>query len=141
MFNCANHFVTSFNLLCNMFMKIEIFMKIEMQFINCKINKFLTWSDKCIIATGDYDYQVPKVAITNTKLYVPVVTLSAQDNKKLLQQLKTGFKRTVNWDKYQSEPTIHTQNQYLNHLIDPSFYGVNRLWKWCKFTSDIFFRL
>ena len=102
-------------LLCNMFMKIEMFMKTEMQFINCKIITFLTWSDKCIIATGDYDHQVPKVAITNTKLYVPVVTLSAQDNKKLLQQLKTGYKRTVNWNKY------HTQNQYLNHLIDPSF--------------------
>ena len=51
------------------------------------------------------------------------MTLSTQDNDKL----KTGFKRTINWNKYQSEPKIYTQNRYLNHLIDPSFQGVNRL--------------
>ena len=45
----------------------------------------------------------------------------------LLQQLKTGFKRTINWNKYQLEPTIQTRNRYLNHLIDPSFQEVNRL--------------
>ena len=54
------------------------------------------------------------------------MTLSTQDNEKLLQQLKIGFKRTINWNKYQSEPKINTQNRYLNHLIDPSFQGVNR---------------
>ena len=53
--------------------------------------------------------------------------LSAQINKKLLQQFKTVFKRTINWNKYQSETKIYTQNRYLNHLIDPSFQGVNRL--------------
>ena len=61
------------------------------------------------------------------KLYVPVVTLSTQDNAKLLQQLKSGFKRTINWNKYQSDPKTYAQNQYLNHLVDPSFQGVNRL--------------
>ena len=55
------------------------------------------------------------------------MTLLAQDNEKLLQQLKTGLKRTINWNKYQSEPTIQTRNRYLNHLIDPSLQGVNRL--------------
>ena len=53
--------------------------------------------------------------------------LSAQINKKLLLQVKTVFKRTINWNKYQSETKIYTQNRYLNHLIDPSFQGVNRL--------------
>ena len=43
--------------------------------------------------------------MTSAKLYVPVVTLSTQDNAKLLQQLKSGFKRTINWDKYQSTPS------------------------------------
>ena len=67
-----------------------------------------------------------KMAITDIKIYVPVVTLSAQDNEKLLQQLKTRFKRTINWNKYQSKPTLHTRNRYLNYLIHPSFQGVSR---------------
>ena len=65
--------------------------------------------------------------ITDTKLYVPVVTLSTQDNVNLLDQLKSGFKRTINWRKYQSKGTIQAQNQYLDHLIDPIFQGVNRV--------------
>ena len=100
---------------------------LEMTLINYEINIFLTWSEECIIVTGGYGNRNPKFAITDTKVYVPVVNLSAQDNEKLLQQLKTVFKRTINWNKYQSEPTIQTQNQYLNHLIDPSFQVVNRL--------------
>ena len=71
-------------------------------------------------------WRLEKFAITQTKLYVPVVTLSTQDNTKLLQQLKSGFKRTVNWNKYESEPKTFAQNKYLNHLINPSFQGVNR---------------
>ena len=43
-----------------------------------------------------------------------------------MQQLKTGFKRTINWNKYQSEPILQTRNRYLNYLIDPSFQGINR---------------
>ena len=100
---------------------------LEMPLINCEINIFLTWSEKCIFETGDYCDQEPKFAITDTKLYVPVVTLSAQDNEKLLQQLKTSFKRTINWKKYQSESAIKTRNQYLNRLIDPNFPGLNRI--------------
>ena len=45
----------------------------------------------------------------------------------MLKQLKSGFKRTINWKKYQSDPKTYTQNQYLNHLVDPSYQGVNRL--------------
>ena len=45
----------------------------------------------------------------------------------MLQHLKSGFKRTINWNKYQSDPKTYLQNQYLNHLVDPSFQGVNRL--------------
>ena len=68
-----------------------------------------------------------KIVITDAKRYVPVVTLSAQENEKLLHQLKTGFKRTINWNKYQSELTLQTRNRYLNYLIDQSFQGVKRL--------------
>ena len=67
-------------------------------------------------------------AITDTKLYLPVVTLSTQDNAKLLQQLKSGFKRTINWNKYQPKTaTQNAPNQNLDYLIDPSFQGLNRL--------------
>ena len=71
-----------------------------MPLINCEVNLILTWSKDCVItnSTG-----AGKFAITETKLYVPVVTLSTQDNAKLLQQLKSGFRRTINWNKYQSE--------------------------------------
>ena len=66
-------------------------------------------------------------AITDTKVYVPVVTLTTQDNAKLLQQLKSAFRRTINWNKYRSDPKTYAQNRYLNHLVNPSFQGVNRL--------------
>ena len=97
---------------------------LEMPLINCEVNLILTWSKDCVItnSTG-----AGKFKITETKLYVPVVTLSTQDNAKLLQQLKSGFKRTINWNKYQSDPKTYAQNRYLNHLVNPCFQGVNRL--------------
>ena len=68
---------------------------LEMPLINYEVNLILTWSKDCVIAnsTGEGKYKV-----TDTKLYVRVVTLSTQDNVKLLQQLKSGFKRTINWN-------------------------------------------
>ena len=65
--------------------------------------------------------------ITDTKLYVPVVTLSKENNAKLLEQLKTEFKRTIKWNKYRSQMTIQPKNNNLNYLIDPTFTNVNRL--------------
>ena len=72
---------------------------LEMPLINCEVNLILTWSKDCVItnSTG-----AGKFAITETKLYVPVETLLTQDNAKLLQGLKPGFKRTINWNKYES---------------------------------------
>ena len=97
---------------------------LETPLINCEVNLILTWSKDCVIssATGE-----TKFKITETKLYVPVVTLSTEDNAKLLQQLKSGFKRTINWKKYESNVKTFAQGRYLNHLINPSFQGVNRL--------------
>ena len=63
--------------------------------------------------------------ITDTKLYVPVVTLSTQDDKKLLEQLKTGFKRTIKWSKYRSEMTNQAKINNLNYFIDLTFSKVN----------------
>ena len=65
--------------------------------------------------------------IRDRKLYVPVVTLSKENGKKLLEQLKSGFKRTIKWNKYRSRMTIQSQNNNLNYLIDSTFTKVNRL--------------
>ena len=65
--------------------------------------------------------------ITDKKLYVPAVTLSIEDNAKLFEQLKSGFKRITNWNKHERKITVEQQNQYLDLLINPSFQEVNRL--------------
>ena len=64
---------------------------------------------------------------TETKLYVLVVTLSIQDNENLLTQLKSGYKRTINWNKYLSQQELLAQNPNSNHLVQLSFQGINRL--------------
>ena len=74
-----------------------------MPLINCQINLILTWSEDYILMSGSINDQIPKFAINDTKLYVPVVTLSSQENIKLLGQLKSGYERTINWNKYQSK--------------------------------------
>ena len=96
----------------------------EMPLKNCEFILLLTWSKDCVItnSTGE-----EKLQITETNLYVPVVTLSTQDNVKLLQQLKSGFKRAMDWNQYESSVNKFAQNRYLNYLINPSFQGVNRL--------------
>ena len=94
-----------------------------MPLINCEINLILTWSDNCVISSAT---RKTKFKITDTKFYIPVVTLSIQDNTKLLNQLKPSFKRSINWNKYQTKVLTEGQNQYLDFLIEPSFQGVNR---------------
>ena len=72
------------------------------------------------------DAKAATFAITHTKRYVPFVTLSTQEYAKLLQQLKSGFKRTFNWNKYQSKLTIQALISYLVYWINPCFRGVSR---------------
>ena len=98
---------------------------LEILLFNCEINLILTWSKDCVISSAT---RATKFKITDTKLYVPVVTLSTEDNAKLLQQSKSDVKRTINWNKYQPKVSTERQNQYLYFLIDPSFQGVNRLY-------------
>ena len=100
---------------------------LEMPLIICEVELKLNWSANCAIIYTDIANQVPTFTITETNLYVPVVTLSTQDNAKLLPQLKSGFKRTISWNKYLSKPELLAQNPNLNHLDEPSFQGVNRL--------------
>ena len=79
---------------------------LEMPLINCKINLILIWSENCLIISTNVANQVPTFEITETSLYVLVVTLSTQDNAKL----KSGFKRTVSWNKYLSKPQLLNGN-------------------------------
>ena len=85
-----------------------------MPLINCEVN--LTWSSASVITNSA---GAGRFAIIDTKRYVPVVTSATQDNTKLFQQLKSRFKRTINWEKYQSDPKRYAQNRYTQ--------GVNRL--------------
>ena len=98
-----------------------------MPLIDCEINLILTWSANCVIVSINNANQNATFAITNTRVYVPVVTLSTQENARLLQQLKSRFKRVINWNKYLSKPELLAQNPNLNHLVEPSFQGVNRI--------------
>ena len=100
---------------------------LEMLLLNCEVNLILTWSSTCVLVATNIANQNVTFAITDTNLYVPVVTLSTQEKTKFLQQLKSGFKRIINWNKYLSKPEILAQNPNLNHLVEPSFQGVNRL--------------
>ena len=98
-----------------------------MPLINYEINLILSCSANFVIVYTNFANQGAIFTITEAKLYVPVVTLSTQDNAKLLQQLKLGFKRIINWNKYLSKPELLTQNPNLNHLVEPRFQGINRL--------------
>ena len=104
--------------------------------INCEVELILTWSKNCVLAdmTVNADADPAIVApsgaifqITDTKLYVPVVTLSKENDTKLLEQLKTGFKKTIKWNKYRSQMTVQSNNNNSNYWIDPTFTNVNRL--------------
>ena len=110
--------------------------------VNCEVELILTWLKNCVLidkSTRDADYNGnPHVSridnpensifqVTDTKLYVPVVTLSKENYIKLLEQLKTGFKRTMKWNKYRSKMTIQPQNYKLNYSIDSTFTNINRL--------------
>ena len=79
---------------------------LEMPLINCEVNLILTWSSTCVLISTNVQNQNAAFAITDAKLYVPVVTLSTQENTKFFQQLKSDFKRVINWNKYLSKPEL-----------------------------------
>ena len=114
-----------------------------MPLIYCEIKLDLPWSRYCIISeisrtpAVPANALVPSVEATQTarttfqinkaKLYVPVVTLSINDNIKYLENIKQGFKRTISWNRYISEITAQPKNNNLDYLIDPTFRNINRL--------------
>ena len=115
-----------------------------MPLINCEISLTLAWSENYVLtnittetaaaAQGDNPARERIDATTNTtfkitdtNLYVPVVTLSTKNDNNFLEQLKSGFKRTIIWNKYRSKMTNQTKTNYLNYLIDSTFTKVSRL--------------
>ena len=109
-----------------------------MPLINYEVNLNLTWSEDCVKADtamqaaqgNNPEIRAPAdvtFAVTTARLYVPVATLSTLDNTKLLQQLKTGFKRTINWNKYSCERTNQANSSNLIYLICRIFHKFNRL--------------
>ena len=117
--------------------------------ISCEVFLELKWNKNCVITSLErrqVDAGPPVVrdnaptgatlSITNCKLYVPVVTLSKDEEIKLLTNLKSGFKREIIWNKYRSQMTTEEANKNLNILIDPAFTNVNRLFVLAYRTAD-----
>ena len=104
----------------------NFFRSLEMSLINCKIKLNLTWKKECVLSTGDGE---AVFIINDTKLYVPVVTLSKEDNKDFIEQQNKGFQRSIYWKEYKTKEINEDADanvfKYIN--LDPSFQGVNRL--------------
>ena len=106
--------------LSNFFRSLEIFL------INCKIKSNLTWKKECVLSTDAGD---AVFIINDTKMYVPVVTLSKEDNKDFIEQQNKGFQRSIYWNEYKTKEINENADanvfKYIN--LDPFFQGVNRL--------------
>ena len=113
---------------------------LDILLINCEVELILTWSKNCALAdmtvrAAGNDNKPPAIVAptglefqrTDTKLYVAVVTLSRENKIKLIEKLKSGFKKAIKWNKYMSQMTIQNNNNNLNYLIDQTFTNVNRL--------------
>ena len=122
---------------------------LDIPLISCEVSLELKWNKKCVITSIENriinagppvirgnEPTSATLAITDCKLYVPVVTLSKDDEIKLLTNLKSGFKREIIWNKYRSQMTMEAINNNLNILIDPTFTNVNRLFVLAYQTAD-----
>ena len=102
------------------------FRSLEMPLINCKIKLHLTWKKECVLSNYDGD---AVFIINDTKMYVPVVTLSKEDNNNFIEQQNKGFQRSIYWNEYKKKEQEENANannfKYIS--LDPSFQGVNRL--------------
>ena len=105
--------------------------------ISCEVSLELKWDKNCVITSQQVGEDLnggntaaptdTTLAINDCKLYLPVVTLSKDDEIKLLTNLKSGFKREIIWNKYRSQMSTEVINNNLNILIDPTFTNVNKL--------------
>ena len=112
----------------------NFFRSLEMPLINCKIKLNLIWKKECVLST-DNDVAAPNMdnnpvfIINDTKLYVPVVILSKEDNKDFIEQQNKGFQRSIYWNEYKTkgQDEVANANAFKYISLDPSFQGVNRL--------------
>ena len=113
----------------------NFFRSLEMPLINCKIKLNLTWKKKCVLSTGAGN---AVFIINDTKMYVPVVTLSKEDNKDFIEQQNKGFQRCIYWNEYKTKEINENADanvfKYIN--FEPSFQGVNRLFVMAYNTVD-----
>ena len=123
----------------------NIWRSLNILLINCEVELILTCFKNCVLidkltreATYGANLRVSEIndpenaifQIADKKLYVPVVTLSKENDVRLLEQLKSGFKRTIKLNKYRLQINIQPKNNSLNYLIDPTFTNVDRLFVW-----------
>ena len=122
---------------------------LKIPLISCEVSLELKWNKNCVITslkqrqvdTGppvvrDGSPSGASLAINDCKLYIQVVTLSKDDEIKLLTNLKSGFTREIEWNKYRSQMSTEAINNNLNILIDPTFTNVNRLFVLAYQTAD-----
>ena len=109
---------------------------LDVPLINCEITLILSWYKECVLvgrafrgppAAAINSPTSAKFEITDCKLYVPVVTLSVENDNKLLEQLKSGFRKSIKWNKYMSQMSNQNKSNNLNYLVDTTFSNVNRL--------------
>ena len=111
-----------------------------MPLINCKVELSLNWMENCVLTTAAIGENANTTGadsatfkITDAKLYVPIVALSAEDNVKLLKLLSEGFKISIYWNKYKVidnkvvEIAANNEEKCIRGLLDPSYQGVKRL--------------
>ena len=111
-----------------------------MPLINCKVELSLKWIENCVLTSAAIGANANATGadsatfkITDAKLYVPIVTLSAEDNAKLSKLLGKGFKRSIYWSKYNviDNMTVHiaaqNEEKYIRERLDASYQGVKRL--------------
>ena len=114
--------------------------------ISCEVSLELKWNKTCVITSQQIGVNLDggntaaptnaTLAINDCKLYIPVVTLYKDDEIKLLTNLKSGFTREIEWNKYRSQMTTEAINNNLNILIDPTFTNVNRLFAMAYQNAD-----
>ena len=127
----------------------NIWRALNIPLISCKVSLELKWNKKCVITSTENriinagppvirgnEPTSATLEITDCKLYVPVVTLSKDDEIKLLTNLKSGFKREIIWNKYRSQMTTEETKNNLNILVDPTFTNVNRFFVLAYPTAD-----
>ena len=105
---------------------------LEMPLINCKVELSLKWIENCVLTTSA-NANNATFKINDAKLYVPIVTLSAEDNAKLSKLLGEGFKRSIYWNKYKVIDNIvvsinnANEEKYMRERLDASYQGFKRL--------------